>query len=405
LNIIIRNQYLEILKKFKDTEFIKVITGVRRSGKTFVIKMFHDFLLNQGIDKKQIIYISFESLQMHELLNKKKLYTYIDSHRIANKKMYLFFDEIQRVEGFEDVINSFLIDFPSDIYVTGSNASLLSGELATYLAGRYIEIPVFPLSFKEYLNFKQSKKNVELQFYDYVSEGGFPAVVLSKDDKQVKRLITQGIFDSIVLRDISMRAQVKNDALLLRLTEYLLDIVGNPISANKILGSFQNEGMKLKNSQSIIKYMSLLESAFIFYKVQRYDLRGKERLSTLGKYYAVDTGLRNVVLQKDFHDNLGYQIENIVYIELLRRGYAINVGKYNDFEIDFVARYGKEIVYYQVTQQLPINSNREIENLRYLPDNYKKIVLTANRMDVGKTAGIEIIHVIDWLLDNDFDYN
>jgi predicted AAA+ superfamily ATPase len=398
-SIIIRNQYLEILKKFQDTEFIKVITGVRRSGKTFVVKMFRDFLLSQGIEKEQIIYISFESLQMHELLDKKKLYMYVDSQRIAGKKMYLFFDEIQRVEGFEDVINSFRVDFSSDIYITGSNASLLSGELATYLAGRYIEIPVFPLSFKEYLDFKQSEKNVELQFYDYISEGGFPTVVLSKDDKQMKRFITQGIFDSIVLRDVSMRAQVKNDALLLRLTEYLLDTVGKPISANRILGFFQNEGLKLKNSQSIIKYMSLLESAFIFYKAQRYDLRGKERLSTLGKYYAVDTGLRNVVLQKDFHDNLGYQIENIVYIELLRRGYTIDVGKYNDFEIDFVARCGKEIVYYQITQQLPVNSNREIDNLKHLPDNYKKVVLTANRMDVGRVAGIEIVHVIDWLLD------
>jgi predicted AAA+ superfamily ATPase len=216
-NIIIRNQYLEILKKFQDTEFIKVITGVRRSGKTFVVKMFRDFLLNQGVEKKQIIYISFESLQVHELLNKKKLYTYVNSQRVTNKRMYLFFDEIQRVDGFEDVINSFRVDFFSDIYITGSNASLLSGELATYLAGRYIEIPVFPLSFKEYLDFKQSEKNIELQFYEYVSEGGFPAAVLSKDDDQVKRFITQGIFDSIVLRDVSMRAQIKNDVLLLRL--------------------------------------------------------------------------------------------------------------------------------------------------------------------------------------------
>jgi predicted AAA+ superfamily ATPase len=298
-------------------------------------------------------------------------------------------------------VNSFRVDFPSDIYISGSNASLLSGELATVIAGRYIEIPVYPLSFKEYLTFKNSTKDTELQFYDYMTDGGFPAVVLAKDDEEVKRIIRQGILDSILLRDVSMRANIRNEDLLLRLTEYLMDSIGSPVSANKILGVFQADGLKLKNTQVIAKYMDLLENAFIFYKAQRYDLRGKERLKTLGKYYVVDTGLRNAVLRKNYTDNVGPQLENIVYIELLRRRYLVDIGTYNSAEIDFVARKGAEVIYIQVTQQIPENSTRETDNLKYLRDGYEKLVLTANRMDVGRIDGIEVKHVIDWLLEGE----
>ncbi|MDR1017361.1 MAG: ATP-binding protein [Lachnospiraceae bacterium] len=397
--IIQREEYLKLLKKFKDTEFIKVITGVRRSGKTYILQMFRDYLLEHEVKESQIIYLNFESVKNKELLDWEKLYEYVVSRVIEDKKMYIFFDEIQKVEGWEQAINSFRVDFNSDIYITGSNASLLSGELATLLAGRYVEVHVYPLSFKEYLNFKNSDKNTELLFYQYIEEGGFPSVALSNNDKQVKNIISQGILDSILLRDVGARGDIRNEELLLRLTEYLMDSIGNPISANKILGTFQSDGLKIKNSQGISKYMELLVNAFIFYHVKRYDLRGKERLKTLGKYYCVDTGLRNTLLNTSGTDNLGHQIENIVYIELLRRGYSVNVGNYDKAEIDFVAKKDKNVIYIQVTSDIPKDDNRETDNLKYLRDGYEKLILTANRMNVGMKDGIKVEHIIDWLLD------
>lgn len=393
----VREDYLNRLKKFQDTEFVKVITGVRRSGKTYILKMFRDELLRQGIQPDQIVFMNFESMQYQNLLTKQSFYQYVMDRLVADRKMYLFFDEIQRVTGWEDAVNSFRVDVDCDIYVSGSNASLLSGELATLLTGRMVEIPIYPLSFKEYMQFKQFAGNPELQFNQYIDDGGFPAAVLV-DDPEVKRSVIDGIYSSILLRDVNERANIRNDGLLTRIATYLLSEIGNPISANKIAGVLKNEGLTTANNQSVSKYITLLEDAFIFYPAKRYDLRGKNYLKSMAKYYAVDTGLRNTTLNRRFSDNYGHQIENIVYLELLRRGYQVDIGKYDEQEIDFVAHKGQSVVYYQVAMQLPTTGNREIGNLQNLKDNYQKYLITANRMDVGNVDGIEIIHIVDWLL-------
>ncbi|GEO63474.1 ATP-binding protein [Companilactobacillus nantensis] len=396
--MIVRNLYLNRLRKFQNTEFVKVITGVRRSGKTFILRMFRDELRSQGIPESQIIFINFESMQYQSLLNKNNFYNYVMKLIIPNKKMYLFFDEIQRVDGWEDVINSFRVDFDSDIYVSGSNASLLSGELATLLTGRMVEIPIYPLSFKEYLTFRNTNEHLEQEFNNYITEGGFPAVALVQDDA-VKQSILDGIYSSILLRDVTERAQIRDDGQLIQISNYLLSEIGNLVSGNKIAGVLNNEGFKTSNATSVLRYISLLENAFLFYPAKRYDLRGKAYLRTTAKYYAVDTGLRNTTLNRNYHDNYGHQIENIVYLELRRRGFQVDVGKDDTKEIDFVAHKGNEVQYYQVTMQLPSNSDREVNNLVSLNDNYPKFVLTANRMDVGQVNGIPVKHIIDWLLE------
>lgn len=395
--MVVRQLYLNRLKKYQDTEFVKVITGVRRSGKTYILRMFRDYLRDSGILAEQIIFLNFESMKYGDLLTKEALYQYVTDRVVSGKKMYLFFDEVQRVVGWEDAINSFRVDFDADIYVSGSNASLLSGELATLLTGRMVEIPVYPLSFKEFMAFTQTSKNPDLAFNDYVTEGGFPAVALITDP-EVKRSVLDGIYSSILLRDVNERAAVRNDTLLTQVAAYLLSEIGNPISGNKIAGVLKNDGWSKVGVTSVLRYMQLLSEAFIFYPARRYDLRGKNYLRSTAKYYAVDTGLRNVTLNRNYQDNFGHQIENIVYLELLRRGYRVDVGKYDEQEIDFVARRGTEVAYYQVTRQLPTADNREIGNLQALTDNYPKTLITANRMDVGEVAGIPIVHIVDWLL-------
>lgn len=395
--MITRNLYLDRLRKFQDTEFVKVITGVRRSGKTFVLRMFRDSLREQGIEDDQVIFINFESLKYQALLTKDAFYQYVSDRVVTGKKMYLFFDEIQRVSGWEDAVNSFRVDFDADIYVSGSNASLLSGELATLLTGRMVEIPIYPLSFKEFLQFKGLTDSPDQYFNDYITEGGFPAVALV-EDTEVKQSVLDGIYSSILLRDVTERASLRNDGQLTRIANYLLSEVGNLITGNKIAGTLKNEGFKTANATSVLRYIDLLSDAFIVYPAKRYDLRGKAYLKNTAKYYAVDTGLRNTTLNRNYRDNYGHQIENVVYLELRRRGYQVDVGKNGTREIDFVARRGNETRYYQVTMQLPQGSDREVRNLAALADNYPKVVLTANRMDVGTIDGIPVVHIVDWLL-------
>lgn len=392
-----RTLYLNQLKKFQNTEFVKVITGVRRSGKTFVLRMFRESLREQGIPDAQVIFINFESLKYQTLLTKNAFYQYISQRVLPGKKMYLFFDEIQRVIGWEDAVNSFRVDFDADIYISGSNASLLSGELATLLTGRKVEIPIYPLSFKEFLQFKELTDNPDQYLNDYITEGGFPAVALVQDT-DVKQSVLDGIYSSILLRDVTERANIRNDDQLTRIANYLLSEVGNLISGNKIAGALKSDGFKTANSTSVLRYINLLSDAFIVYPAKRYDLRGKAYLKNVSKFYAVDTGLRNTTLNRNYRDNYGHQIENIVYLELRRRGYQVDVGKDDTQEIDFVTRRGNETRYYQVTMQLPQNNDREVANLLALADNYPKVVLTANRMDVGVIDGISVIHIVDWLL-------
>lgn len=396
--IITRDKYMNFLNEFKDNEAIKVITGIRRSGKTFLMNMFIDHLKEEGIDESQIIYINFEDMAFNTIKNEIDLYNYVHTHENKTKKNYLFFDEIQNVNNWEKAINSFRIDMDADIYITGSNSHLLSGEMATLLAGRYVELTIYPLSFKEYYDFKKGAPQTAYKlFTEYLVDGGFPAVDIAPSDN-LKTALKHGIFDSVVLRDIALRANTRDDKAIVAIIEYLMEEIGSPISATNISNTLRSNGFKTTTA-TVISYLNLLQQSYLFYAAKKYDIRGKKMLSTLGKYYVADTGLRNTRLNKNYRDNIGHQIENVVYIELLRRGYTVDVGDYSGKEIDFIARKGEEVEYYQVTEHLPENDTRETDNLRYIPDGYKKVVLSLSQFDAGKVDGIDVQYLIDWLLE------
>lgn len=394
-----RPTYINFLKKFQDvTDTVKVLTGIRRSGKTFLMNMFIEHLKKDGISSDQIIRINFEDFAYDNIKDAKDLYSYIHQHQNHEKRNYLFLDEIQHVKDWQRAINSFRVDMDADIYITGSNGYLLSGELATLLTGRYVELKVYPVSFKEYYTFKNGTPETEYRlFQDYLKDGGFPAVDIAPSD-DLKRALKEGIFDSIILSDVALRANTRNDLALISICDYMMSEVGNLLSATKIANTLRSNGHKITPS-TVINYLNLLEQSFLFYQAKRYDLRGKKLLSTQSKYYVADNGLRNTHLHRSPTDNLGHQIENIVFIELLRRGYSVDVGKYDDKEIDFIARKGENTEYYQITKQLPENSKRETENLLFIPDGYQKTVLTMDKMNTGNIDGIQVEYVLDWLLE------
>ena len=396
--IIKRDKYMKFLNEFKDNEAIKVITGIRRSGKTFLMNMFIDQLKDEGIHDDQIIYINFEDLAFNDIRNEMDLYKYVHDHENKEKKNYLFFDEIQNVQNWEKAINSFRVDMDAAIYITGSNSYLLSGEMATLLSGRYVELKVYPLSFKEYYDYKKGTPQTTYKlFTDYIVDGGFPAVDIAPNE-DLKTALKREIFDSVVLRDIALRSNTRDDKAIVAIIEYLMGEIGSPISATNISNTLRSNGFKTTTS-TVISYLNLLQQSYLFYEAKKYSIRGKKLLSTLGKYYVADTGLRNTRLNKNYRDNLGHQIENIVFIELLRRGYNVDVGDYSGKEIDFVARKGNEIKYYQVTEHLPEGSTRETDNLRYIPDGYQKTVLSLSQFDEGTVDGIAVKYLIDWLLE------
>lgn len=392
---ILRPLYLKRIEPMIDTEFIKVITGVRRSGKSYLLLMIRDQLLKRGISEKQIIYLNFENPEYFDLLDYRKLYEYLKKKVDKSKKTYFFFDEIQEVHEWQKLINGLRVAFDSDIYITGSNASLLSGELASYLTGRYVQIPVLPLTFREYLKFKNYEQDDPARhFNDYLEYGGFPSVVL-QDNNQLKRDVLSGIYNSILLRDVAGRATIKNTEVLERVGLFLLGNAGQLISINKIANTLRSSGFKISNN-TIEAYLNLLQDAFLFYKVPRYDIRGKELLKGQGKFYAVDLGFVRSQLRKE-RINRGSKIENLVYLELLSRDYEVFVGKYDTKEIDFVAKNDSDTLYIQVTNQIPQNNTRETDNFLHLPTGYRKIIITNNWDDVGVIDGIEVVHITDFL--------
>ena len=393
-----RQTYLNWLISSKDNEFIKVITGVRRSGKSVILRLYQDYLLEQGVLAENIIFYNFEHPDNFGLNSFEKLYADIEQRVSAlTGKIYFIFDEIQEVKAWQKLVNGLRVAFNADIYITGSNANLLSGGLATYLAGRYMEMTVYPLSFAEFVAFSRelgNTKHDELLFQEYLKWGGFPNLP-SIDNELIKRDILKGIYSSIVLKDVASRGAIREMAMLERVIAYLLDIIGQSVSVKKIADTLTSAGTKA-NSTSIDNYIVLLKESFIFYEANRYDIRGKARLKTGAKYYVVDTGLRYTVLGQV--GNLGSQLENIIFMELKRRGYEVFVGKLDSEEIDFVCFRGEEKEYFQVAYQLPVDSDREQRNLLHITDNYKKTIITLNRMDVGVIEGIQVVHAVDWLL-------
>ncbi|BAP84782.1 AAA+ superfamily ATPase [Paucilactobacillus hokkaidonensis JCM 18461] len=392
-----RPKYLAELIEFKDTDLIKIITGVRRSGKSVLLMLYRDYLLKQGIEARDIIYINFEDYQMQLVQTENQLRKILDKRLNKNRRQYILLDEIQNVSGWQRVINGVRVSFNCDIVITGSNAKMLSGELATLLSGRYVEIPIYPFSFKEFLNAKNissDSREIDSAFTEYEKFGGFPAAILAND--AVKDQVLKGIYDAVILNDVSMRGNVRDVTILRAVVGFLADNTGQLVQPNKIANTLKSEGMRV-SPHTITRYLELLENAFLFYHVQQYDLRGRQYLKTTGKYFIADSGLRRIAVGRRA-GNYSNQLENIVYIELKRRGYIINVGKLGSKEIDFVARKDDDILYVQVTYELPDNKH-ETNNLLKLNDNYQKIVITQKYYEVTQIDGIPIINIVDWLLD------
>lgn len=398
--MIIRDTYLKRMIDAKDTELIKVITGVRRSGKSTLLLMFKEYLIKNDISTDNIIYINFESAIYDDIKDYKDLYKFVAS-KIKQGKMYLLLDEVQNVTAWEKAVNSFKVDFDIDIYITGSNAYLLSSELSTLLSGRYIEIKIYPLSFKEYLIFNNyDKNNLEEKFNEYLKYGGLPAITLIKDNSDLVLSYLDDIYNTIVKKDIIDRNNIKDTALLENIIRYLSNNIGSPISTTKI-SNYLNSNKITSNSnhQTVDNYLNMLEKSFIVYKAERTDIKSKALLKTLGKYYICDTGIRNIIL--GFRNiNEGHLLENVVYLELLRRGYRVNIGKLGFYEVDFVAENPNVIKYYQVTQTLSDDKvkQREIRSLENISDNYEKIILTMDKTINNDFNGIKVINIIDWLL-------
>ncbi|EHV2892818.1 ATP-binding protein, partial [Enterococcus faecalis] len=352
---------------------------------------------DQEISEDHIIYMNFESFEYQIIKTEEKFREKLKELLPKdNKKVYLLFDEIQVVEGWQRVVNGIRVSYDSDIVITGSNANMLSGELATLLSGRYIEIPIYPLSFQEFLAVKGIEVNsrkIDSAYDEYEKYGGFPSVVIAEET--IKDTILSGIFDTIVLNDVALRAGVKDPTALKSIISFLSDNVGQLVNSSKIVNTLKSEGVDT-TTHTVNRYLDLLENGYLFYRVKQYDIRGREYLRTNGKYFIVDSGLRrNAIGRKD--GNYSNRLENIVFIELKRRGYTVDVGRLDNKEIDFVARRLDETLYVQVTYELP-NNTHETDNLLNIKDNYKKIVITGRYHDIEQINGIPIIYIVDWLI-------
>lgn len=402
-----RKECLDLLKSWKDKHIIKVITGIRRCGKSTLLKLYQESLFESGVSKDQVISINFEDMEYEELLDYKKLYLYIKERIIENKKMYIFLDEIQKVDKYENVVDSFFINESIDVYITGSTAYLFSGQLATNLRGRYIEISLLPLSFKEYYIYYSGDKKTA--FNNYMKTGGFPYLQDIKDSSEQINMYIEGIYNTVLLKDIEERLsrkvkQAKNSkvtdvALLKSISKYLSSVNGSAVSIRNITNYLIANERKV-SPNTVSDYMNALCESYLYYPVEPMDISGKELLKSNKKYYIVDLGIRNYVLPKKAYD-LGFNIENIVYFELYRRGYEIYIGKSKHSEIDFIAKKNNEYTYIQVCVSIieEATFNREIRPLDNIQDSYEKIILTLDEYTVGNYNGIKVINVIDWLLE------
>lgn len=396
-----RDKYLDQLIEVKDLNLIKVVTGVRRCGKSTLLLQYKDYLLENGIKDSDILYMSFESAEWYEIKDYKDLYNYIKS-KYHDKKVYLLLDEVQNVEDWEKAVNSLLVDINCDIYITGSNAYLLSSELTTLLAGRVYTINMYPFSFSEYLqinNNTNSQDKYQL-FNAYLKYGGMPMLINMKDNERLKTNYLADIKDVVLKKDIIARNKIKDVIFLDNLLRYMSTVIGTLINPSFISDFMKKNGSNIDN-ETVDKYLKMIENAYFIYRVPRYELKGKQLLKTQGKYYFVDNGLKNVLAGFSSYDT-GSSYENIVYMELLRRGYEVYVGKYNDLEIDFVAVSPNEKIYYQVTRSLLSEDveNREKKSLLAINDNYKKVILTMDMAYNKIIEGIEVKNIVDFLLES-----
>ena len=397
-----RDLYLNQLIQFKDKKLIKVITGLRRSGKSTLLSLFENHLITSGVDRNNIIRMNFESFEFDEITNYKELHAYINERILdPNKRHYILLDEVQQVSSWERVINSFLVDANVDIFITGSNAYLLSSELSTLLSGRYVEIKMQPLSFKEYIEFLDSDKEMNLpeKFNQYLEYGGLPTIVELLDNPNTIGPFLEGIYNTVLMKDVIERNGVRDAALLESILKFIAANIGSIVSTKKISDYLTSSGRKT-TSDTIDNYLKMLENAFIIYKANRYDLKGKMFLKTLEKYYIVDIGIRNRLIGLRNTD-YGHVLENIVYLELLRRGYEVTIGKIGSLEVDFVASKPNEKIYYQVSATIMDEKTRERElrPLESISDNYPKYILTMDQIVFNDYSGIRVKNIIDFLLE------
>lgn len=406
-DLINRPQYLNQLIQNKDVDLVKIVTGIRRCGKSSLLDLFHKYLTENGVPDAHIIHMNMESLRYRDLTNYLFFYDYVSKLISPDGKTYLIFDELQAVEHWEKAIESFRLDFDVDIYITGSNAYLLSTEFSTLLSGRYVEIRMLPLSFREFLDFYEFAPDVSMEekFQKYLQFGGMPILREYKFNEARSNQALEGIYSTVVLRDILQRNNGINQAMLQKIMLFLCSNIGSITSPNSIGNVLANEGdiptVKAKNiaGKTVERYISMLRNAFVFFSVGRYDVKGKQLLKTLGKNYIIDLGFRNMLLGYRDADR-GHILENIVFLELLRRDYRVYIGKIGETEIDFVAEKPNDKVYIQVTEsmQSPETRERELRPLRMIPDNYEKIVLSMDRSFINSYDGIKSVNLIDWLL-------
>ncbi len=403
-----RTEYLNELISWKDEDVIKVVTGIRRCGKSTLLKQFQDYLLDNGVANDQIININFEELEFEELLDYKKLYAYLKEHIALDKMTYIFLDEIHKVNGYEKVVDSLYVKQNIDIYITGSNAYMLSGDLATLLTGRYVEIKMLPLSFKEFITMTNMDK--ETGFAEYMKCGAMPYIAKMERTTEKVETYLEGIYNTVIVKDIedrqirkesdSTKRKITDIALLKTIAKYLASIVGSPVSIRNITDYLSSNGRKI-SPNTVGDYVEALTESFIFYPIERIDVIGKQILQVNKKFYMVDLGIRNHILPRRYYD-LGFSIENIVYFELLRRGFRVSMGRIGNAEIDFVCENQGKYIYYQVTADMTAKEtfNREITPLININDNYEKIILTLDKVTVGNYNGIKVINLLDWLTDN-----
>ncbi|GFI02224.1 hypothetical protein IMSAGC005_01052 [Lachnospiraceae bacterium] len=395
--MVVRPYYMDILKKYRDVALVKVLAGVRRCGKSTILEMLRENLIEDGVCAERIISVSYTSEELEDGMTDKNMYNGIKERMVGEERYYLLLDEVQEITGWEKAVNSLLENANTDIYVTGSNSKLMSSEISTYLTGRYILIPVFTLSFAEYLEFKKSDDRAPRELLnEYIRMGGFPIVAGSGVDERGAYQIVEGIYHSVISSDITKRHKITNFDLFNRVVKYVVENVGKTFSAHAIVKFLKSEGRSL-SVEAVYNYLEWLEKAFVIYRCQRYDMQGKSVLKTQEKFYLADASLKYSIM--GFNPKyVAAMLENIVYFELRRKGYEVYIGKNEAKEIDFVAVRRDERIYVQVCRNLPEESDREIANLLEIRDHYPKYVVTLDALASGNVNGVKIMHLADFLL-------
>ena len=393
-----RPEYMNFLLRLKDKHIIKVVTGIRRCGKSTLFELYKDHLLNDGVDKSQIISLNFENPNDMKFENWKELYSYVEKKLVKNKMNYIFLDEVQILEHFEKAVDGLFIKDNVDLYITGSNAYFMSGELATLLSGRYIEVQMLPLSFKEYTSVFNDNRDLPTLYKQYLENGSFPYITELEEDKEQIQAYLSGIYNTVILKDVVSRKKISDVSVLESIIKFMFDNIGNITTPKKISDTMTSKGRKISN-HTVENYLTALVDSLILYKANRYDIKGKQYLETQEKYYVVDIGLRYFLLGSKYVD-MGHILENVVYLELIRRGFKVYIGKVDNLEVDFVAEKNGEIEYYQVAQTvMNIETlTRELTPLNNIKDHNPKYLITMDNVPKVSYNGIKQIYALDWFL-------